>query len=169
MIDAIDELVARSKPHHELARFHRFHQEHPEVLDFLVSEIRLRIEQGFQAFSFASLWHYCRWKLEMKTGPSTTFLMNDHATPYYARAITILHPEFNGRAEFRGSTPDKVFGTELEPLPKKRPKGYARRLRWADGKPLEQGWRPTRPHVVGVVDVSKRPDIHPRREICDTF
>jgi hypothetical protein len=165
-MDAIDELVARSKPHHELARFHDFHRAHPEVLEFLVSEIRLRIERGFQAFSYASLWHYCRWKLEMKTGPSTTtFLMNDHATPYYARAITILHPEFNGRAEFRGSTPDKVFGTELEPIPKKRPKGYARRLRWADGKPLEMGWRPTRPHFVGVgVAVSKRPDVHPRSE-----
>jgi hypothetical protein len=161
MIDAIDELVARSKPHHELARFHRFHREHPEVLDFLVSEIRLRIERGFDAFSFGSLWDYCRWKLELKSGPTTTFLMNDHATPFYARAILILHPEFNGRAELRTATADRVFGTELEPLPTKRQKGYARRLRWVGGTPLERGWCPTLPHVVTLAPAT-RADIHPR-------
>ncbi|GGG71896.1 hypothetical protein [Edaphobacter dinghuensis] len=164
MIDAIDELVARSRDHHELRRFHQFHRQHPEVLDFLVSEIRLRIEQGFEAFSYHSLWQYARWKLELKSGPADTYLMNDHTAPFYGRAIAILHPEFNGRAEVRGSVADKVFGTELEPAPKKRTKGYARRLRWADGKSLEQGWRPTQPHVVGVAGVNKRADIHPRNE-----
>lgn len=161
-IDAIDELVARSRDHHELRRFHRFHRDHPQVLDFLVWEIRLRIEQGFGAFSYHSLWHYARWKLELKSGPNDTFLMNDHTAPFYGRAIAILHPEFNGRAEVRESVADKVFGTELEPAPKKRTKGYARRLRWADGKPLERGWQPTQPHVVGVVGINTKADIHPR-------
>lgn len=162
-VDAIDELVARSRDHHELQRFHQFHRQHPEVLDFLVSEIRLRIEQGFEAFSYHSLWEYARWKLELTGGPTNTFLMNDHAVPFYGRAIAILHPEFNGRAEVRGSVADKVFGTELEPAPKARIKGYARRLRWADGKALEHGWRPTLPHVV-VAEINKRPDIHARAE-----
>jgi hypothetical protein len=145
--DPIDELVARSKDHRELRRFHEFHKAHPEVLDFLVAEIRLRIDSGFPAFSYHSLWEYCRWKLEMDKGPGATFLMNDHSTPYYARAITILHPEFNGRAEFRQSTPDEVFGTRLEPIPKPRAKNYSRRLQWADGTPIESGWRPQTPHV----------------------
>jgi hypothetical protein len=156
-MDAIDELVARSKNCRELRAFHEAHNSHPEVLDFLVEEIRLRLER-FPSFSYHSLWEYARWKIDMEKGPDDTFLMNDHAAPFYARAITILHPEFNGRAEFRKCKADEVFGLQIEPAPKKRPKNYARRLLWADGSTLENGWRPTLPHVVG--PVTRRPDIH---------
>lgn len=159
---AIDELVARSKRHPELRAFHRFHKQHPEVLDFLVQEIQLRINNGFEAFSYHSLWQYARWKLEMAKGPGDTFMMNDHAAPFYARAITILHPEFNGRSEFRKSKADAIFGTRLEPIPKKRPKNYARRLQWADGTAIENGWRPTIPHVINHT-VNLKPDIHTKR------
>lgn len=144
MIDAIDELVARSKDHRELRAFHEFHRKHPEVLDFLVQEIQRRLER-FTAFSYHSLWQYARWKLEMEKGPCDTFLMNDHATSFYARAITILHPAFNGRAEFRKAKADEIFGTQIEPAPKKRPKNYACKLQWADGTSLEHGWRPSAP------------------------
>lgn len=158
MIDAIDELVARSKPHRELRAFHEFHRAHPEVLAFLIQEIELRLLR-FRAFSYHSLWEYCRWKLEMEREPGETFLMNDHAVPFYARAIAILRPELNGRAEMRTSKADEIFDVELEPVPDKRPKHYARRLRWADGTPLERGWRPTLPHVVSD-GLHRRPDIH---------
>jgi hypothetical protein len=159
MIDAIDELVARSKNHPELRAFHEFHKRRPEVLDFLVYEIQLRIEHGFPAFSYHSLWEYARWKLEMEKGPGDTFLMNDHAAPFYARAITILHPEFNGLAELRKSKADSIFGTELEPAPKRRPKNYARRLQWRDGTAIESGWRPSVPHVANHRGTRKA-DIH---------
>lgn len=158
MFDAIDELVARSKNTRELRDFHAFHRQHRNVLDFLVEEIRLRLAR-FGAFSYHSLWQYTRWKLEMEKGPGDTFLMNDHAAPFYARAITILHPEFNGYAEFRKSKADDVFGVRLETLPKKRPKNYARRLQWADGTPIELGWRPSIPHVVNHA-ANRKPDIH---------
>src|SRR3954465_5510072 len=110
MIDAIDELVARSKKHQELRAFHEFHKKNRRVLDFLVQEIQLRIDHGFKAFAYNSLWQYARWKLEMERGPGDTFLMNDHAAPFYARAITILHPAFNGLCEFRKSKADVIFG-----------------------------------------------------------
>jgi hypothetical protein len=158
MIDAIDELVARSQNHRELRAFHQFHKAHPEVLDFLVQEIRLRLDR-FDAFSYHSLWQYARWKLELEKGPRDTFLMNDHAAPFYARAITVLHPEFNGRAEFRRSKADEIFGLRIEPVPEKRPKNYARRLQWADGTAIEKGWRPTTPHVINRA-ANRRPDIH---------
>jgi hypothetical protein len=148
MKDAIDELIARpqTRNHRELRAFHQFHRKHPEVLDFLVEEIRLRLEI-FTAFSYRCLWEYARWKLEMEKGPDDTFMMNDHALPFYARAITILYPEFNGRAEFRKSKADTTFGLCVEPIPEKRPKNYSRRLQWADGTAIERGWHPTTPHV----------------------
>jgi hypothetical protein len=158
-MSAIDELVARSKDHRELRAFHQFHRAHPEVLDFLVEEIQLRIDKGFPAFSYRSLWEYGRWKLQMQHGPGETFLMNDHAGVLYGRAIVILHPEFNGRAEFRTAKADSIFGTKIEPMPKKRPKNYARRLQWADGTALENGWRPQNPHVVNHA-ANRKPDIH---------
>ena len=163
MMDAIDELVARSQDHAELRAFYRFHKAHPEVFDFLVSEIQLRIDNGFPAFSHRSLWEYARWKLEMERGPGDTFLMNDHAGILYARAITILYPEFNGRAEFRVARADEIFGTQIEPMHPDH-KRYARRLEWAGGTPLEQGWRPTKPHVA-TPSMNRKRNIHARAGI----
>ncbi len=75
MPDAIDELVARSKDCRELREFQSFHNMHPEVLDFLVQEIQLRLET-FDAFSYHSLWEYSRWKLEREKGPGDTFVLS---------------------------------------------------------------------------------------------
>jgi hypothetical protein len=161
MIDAIDELVSRSKNCRELRDFHEAHRDHPELLDFLVREIQLRLDAGFTAFSYNSLWEYARWKIDMEKGPEQTFMMNDHDAPFYGRAITILHPEFNGSVEFREAKADEVFGLRIEPVPEKRPKNYARRLQWADGTSLEKGWRPTVPHVVG--PVATKQDIHEKK------
>jgi len=161
MTDAIDELVSRSKDCRELRNFHEAHREHPELLDFLVRAIRLRLDSGHTAFSYGSLWEYARWKIDMEKGPGQTFLMNDHNSPFYGRAITILHPQFNGCVEFREAKADEVFGLRIEAIPEKRPKNYARRLQWADGTALENGWRPTVPHVVG--PVATKPDIHGKK------
>ena len=109
MMDPIDELVARSKNHRELRAFHEFHKKHPEVLDFLVQEIQLRIEHGFKAFSYNSLWQYCEMEAQMEKGPGDTFKMNDHAALFYGRAITILHPEFNGCAKFTNEKRERDF------------------------------------------------------------
>jgi len=111
-MDAIDELVARSRDCKEVRRFHEFHRNHPEVLDFLVEEIRLRFKQGFTAFSYRRLWEYAGWKLEMEKGPGDTFLMSDQCAPFYARAIAILHPEIDGLAEFSKKA-DAVLGTQI--------------------------------------------------------
>ncbi len=161
MFDAIDELVARSKNHPKLRKFCKFHKAHPEVFDFLVSEIRLRLK-SFKAYSAHSLWQYGRWKLELDRGPSDTFKMNDHLGPFYARAIVLLHPEeFNSRCEFRPSVADEIFGTRI--AVKKEAGNYARKLEWADGTELEC-WRPKIPHVVTHTPPHK-PDVHAREEV----
>ena len=164
-IDAIDELVARSKDHPELLTFHRYHRANPEVLDFLVQEIELRRSKGFGAFSFASLWHYARWKIQLDNGPSETYEMNDHMTPMYGRAILILHPHLNGLAELRARRDggrclaDQIFGTKVAEV--KLPGDYARRLVWEDGTAIEDGWRPTIRHEPRHA-ANRRPDVHPR-------
>jgi hypothetical protein len=128
-------------------------------LDFLVQEIELRLKRGFAAFSYNSLWEYARWKLDMEKGPADTFLLNDHDAPFYARAITILYPEFNGRAEFRTAKADEVFGLRIEAVPTNRPKNYARKLEWIDGTALEDGWRPTA-SPRGNNRIPKKPPVH---------
>jgi hypothetical protein len=161
MQDAIDELVARSKDHKELRIFHALHKAHPELLDFLVLEIQARIAHGLRAFSHRSLWEYSRWKIEMETKPGELYRMNDHTGILYGRAITILHPEFNGLSEFRTAKADEIFATRIEPSPENRPKNYARHLQWADGTALENGWRPTKPHEPKP-SARVRPDVHAR-------
>ena len=112
-MDAIDELVARSQDCKEVRRFHEFHRNYPEMLDFLVEEIRLRFHQGFTTFSHHTLWEHARWKLEMEKGPGNAFLMDDRCAPYYARAISILHPEFDGLAKFNKSKAAALLGTQI--------------------------------------------------------
>jgi hypothetical protein len=130
-----------------------------------VREIELRRSKGFDPFSFASLWHYARWKIQLGGGPSETYEMNDHMTPMYGRAILILHPQLNGLAELRARKDggrclaDQIFGTKV--AEDKLPGDYGRRLVWEDGTPLELGWRPTIPHVVKHA-ASRRADVHPR-------
>ncbi len=135
-MNTIDELVAQSNNCPDLLEFHQFHAKHPEVLDFILEAIEARIKRGFTAYSCGNLWEYARWKLDIEKGPQDTFKLNDKLEPYYARAIVILHPEYNGMQEFRKAKADEVFGTQIEPAPKKRPKNYARKLQWADGTAL---------------------------------
>jgi hypothetical protein len=154
MIDAIDELVARSLDCKELQEFHTFHRAYPEVLDFLTEEIQLRIQKGLRTISFGSLWSYARGKMAPEIEEDGDYKMNDHKVPFYGRAITILHPEFNELAEFRSSLADDCFGTTIEPTGE----GRRTRLMWADGTAIQDGWRPTIPHTLR--PVARKPDIH---------
>jgi hypothetical protein len=149
--DAVDELVTYRKQFGSspmLRRVHRFHNANPQVLDFLVSEMRVDRENGWTRTSLGSLWHYSRWVLTRKNRvPGESFVMSNNLFPHYGRIIAILHPDLNGFFETAKSQADADLGTMLEPIAAaNRKPGYIRRLLWADGTPLEQGWRPTIPH-----------------------
>jgi hypothetical protein len=150
MIDAIDELIEYRKPHGlspMLRRVHRFHKANPQVLDFLVQELRELRESGWPKTSLGSLWHHARWVLTQKyRAPGETFVMSNNLFPHYERIIIILHPEFNGFYEMGRSKADSDLGTRLEPVTKNPKRGYVRRLLWAEGTPIEHGWRPATPH-----------------------
>jgi hypothetical protein len=160
-MDAIDELIEYRKPHgisRMLNRVHRFHQTNPQVLDFLVQELWDARSSGWPKTSLGSLWHHARWVLTQKyRAPGESFVMSNNLFPHYERIIVILHPDLNGFFEMAKSKADSDLGTVLEPASKTHPKGYVRRLLWADGKVIEHGWQPTTPHVPK--PVARRPPV----------
>jgi hypothetical protein len=151
MTDAVDELIEYRKPFGVspmMKRVHRFHRRNRQVLDFLVLEMRVDRDNGWPRTSLGSLWHYARWVLTRKNRlPGESFVMGNNLFPHYGRIIAILHPDLNGFFEMARSKADADLGTMLEPRSKEHERGCIRRLLWADGQPIECGWRPTTPHV----------------------
>jgi hypothetical protein len=149
-MDALTELLEYRKPHGAspmLNRAYRFHRKNPEVLDFLVRELRAARSSDRKRTSLGSLWHYMRWTLVKKRWVAgETFVVTQNLSAYYSRFLVILHPEFNGFFEMAKSRADADLGTMLEAPSKNHKPGYIRRLLWADGTAIENGWRPTVPH-----------------------
>jgi hypothetical protein len=149
-MDALTELLEYRKPHGAspmLNRAYRFHRKNPEVLDFLVRELRAVRTSGWKRTSLGSLWHFMRWTLlKKRRAHGETFVVTQNLSAYYSRFVAILHPEFNGFFEMAKSRADEDLGTRLEPSSKNHMRGYIRRLLWADGTEIEHGWRPTTPH-----------------------
>jgi hypothetical protein len=149
-MDPLTELLEYRKPHGAspmLNRAYRFHRENPQVLDFLVRELRAVRSSERLRTSLGSLWHYMRWTLVKKRrAAGETFVVTQNLSAYYSRFLVILHPEFNGFFGMAKSKADTDLGTMLEPLSTKHEPGYIRRLLWADGTAIEDGWRPTSLH-----------------------
>jgi hypothetical protein len=166
MTDAVDELIAYRKQYGPISpmlrRVHGFHRANPQVLDFLVSEMRVDRANGWTRTSLGSLWHYARWVLTRKhRTPGESFVMSNNLFPHYERIIAILHPDLNGFFAMARSKADADLGTMLEPVPKNAERGYIRRLTWSEGTSIERGWRPTIPHepkAVGRRERVKRDD-----------
>ena len=99
-----------------MRRVYRFHKANPEVLDFLVSGMRVDRENGWTRTSLGSLWHYARWVLTRKQRvPGESFVMSNNYFPHYERIIAILHPDLNGFFEMAKSKADADLGIVLEP------------------------------------------------------
>lgn len=150
-MDALTELLEYRKPHGAspmLNRAYRFHRENPQVLDFLVRELRAVRSSERERTSLGSLWHYMRWTLIKKRRVAgETFVVTQNLSAYYSRFLVILHPvEFNGFFGMAKSKADTDLGTMLEPPSKNHEPGYIRRLLWVNGAAIENGWRPTAPH-----------------------
>jgi hypothetical protein len=88
-----------------------------------------------------------RWTLVKKRrAHSERFVVTQNLSAYYSRFVVVLHPEFNGFFKMAKSKADADLGTMLEAPSKKHAPGHIRRLLWADGTAIEDGWRPTAPH-----------------------
>lgn len=147
-MDAIDELIESRRSHGVSAatlNAYQFHKANPHVLDFLVRELDDLKNNGWKRGSVESLWNYARWVLTKKQRvPGESFAMSNNHCTAYSRWIVILHPRFNGFFEMGKSKVDVDFGTRLESNAPKP--GQLRKLQWADGTPIEHGWRPTARH-----------------------
>jgi hypothetical protein len=161
MNDAVDELI-QSRSSHELSplgrRFHAFHKLNGDVLDFFIQELVTLRENGWKKTSFGSLWHHARLVLStLRRAPGETFAMSQNMACHYARAIIILHPEFNGFFTVEKALADTDFGVRVEPASRIPRHGYVRKLQWADGTTIEHGWRPSSPHVISTDPIPRRP------------
>jgi hypothetical protein len=161
MTDAIDELIEHRRQDGPLSagllRVYKFHRTNPQVLDFLVAELWDARASGWGRASLGSLWHHARWVLTKKyRSPGEPFVMSNNYFPWYERIIVILHPDLNGFFEMAKSRADADLGTKLESVPSNAKRGYIRRLLWADGSPIERGWRPASPHEPKVVNRRER-------------
>ena len=89
--------------------------------------------------------------------PGEHFKLSQNLMPHYSRLVIILFPnEFNGYFRLKKAKADTDFGVKIEPPA--NGKGFAR-LVWADGTPIENGWRPSSPYVIPTDPVPRRPPV----------
>jgi hypothetical protein len=163
MTSAVDELMQHCKQmglrrSRLMSRFYRFHRHNPPLLNFLLQELVTLRENQWPTTSFEMLWHHARWVLTyVNRVPGETFSVCQNLMPHYSRLAIILFPEFNGFYRLKTSQADRDFGVRIE-------SGNhitgLRRLLWADGTPIELGWRPQTAYVIPTDPVPRRPPVN---------
>ena len=164
--NAVDELMQHCKQiglkrSHLMSRFYRFHRHNPWLLDFLLQELVTLKENQWCTTSFEMLWHHARWVLTFHRVPGESFKVCQNLMPHYSRLVIILFPQFNRFYRLKQSQADQDFGVRIE-SPRKIATGF-RGLVWADGTPIENGWRPSTPYVIPKDPVPRRPAV--RRKV----
>ena len=159
---AVDELMQHCramglKRSRLMRRFYRFHRHNPALLNFLLQELDVLRENKWPTTSFEMLWHHARWVLTFHSVPGERFSVCQNLMPYYSRLVIILFPEFNGFYRLKTAQADHDFGVTIEPRAELTT--TLRRLMWADGTPIENGWRPSEPHVIPANPVPRRPPV----------
>ena len=161
--NAVDELMQHCKQiglkrSRLMSRFYRFHRYNPTLLAFLLQELVILRQNEWPSTSFEMLWHHARWVLTyVNRVPGETFSVCQNLMPHYSRLAIILFPEFNGFYRLKQSQADCDFGVRIE-SPAKIATGF-RRLVWADGTPIELGWRPSLAYVIPTDPVPRRPPV----------
>lgn len=163
MMDAVTELMRSCKSRglrrsRLTSRFYRFHRYNPALLNFLLQELVTLRENQWPTTSFEMLWHHARWVLTyLNRVPGETFSVCQNLMPHYSRLAIILFPEFNGFYRLKKAKVDVDFGVRIESRGKDS-SGF-RRLVWADGTPIESGWRPSTPYLIPAAPVPRRPPV----------
>lgn len=128
----------------DIAGLRRFHEAKPEFMTCFVSELQLLHDAGWSAGGANSLFHFLRWRHFWDQGEET-FQVGQNRAATYCQLAVIFWPEIaNGMMKMKSIPLDAILGVRIEPLDAKR-KRYTRRLLCADGRPIEELWRPTLP------------------------
>ncbi len=74
-----------------------FHMEHPEIWRLFVRFTFQLIERGFKHNSARAVFHRIRWETDQAdVDGNTTFKINDHHSPFYARRFMKIYPDMEG-------------------------------------------------------------------------
>ena len=138
------------------SRFYRFHRHNPALLDFLLQELLTLRANDWRTSSFEMLWHHARWVLTYHRVPGESFAVCQNLMPHYSRLVIILFPEFNGFYRLKQCHADREFGVRIGA---ENPITGLRSLVWADGTPIEQGWRPSTSYVIPTHPIPRRPPV----------
>jgi hypothetical protein len=136
-----------------MSRFYRFHRKNPTLLDFLLQELVTLAQNNWPTTSFEMLWHHARWVLTYRRVSGESFSVCQNLMPHYSRLAIILFPEFNSFYRLKSAKADKDFGVRIAPT--KNGEEF-RRLEWADGTPIESGWKPSASYVSPSNSVPRR-------------
>jgi len=99
------------------AEANAFHQKHPEVWDLFEKFTFELIRRGFQHYSARGIWHRIRWETATPDPVDPAdFKLNDHHTPFYARAFMLRYPNYDGFFRIRTQISQGGPKVHLPPL-----------------------------------------------------
>ena len=93
-----------------------FHSRHPEVWDAFCRLTHRVINRGFQNYSARAIFQQIRWETDMGELGSDNFKINDHHSPFYARAFMRRYPQYAGFFRLREQRSRGTPASRLPPL-----------------------------------------------------
>ena len=99
-----------------------FHKKHPEVWNLFVQFTKEKAEKGFTNYSARGIFHRIRWETDKPDyQEGCEFKLNDHHSPFYARAFMKKFPEHEGFFRTRKQTSEDKEATYM---PEMSPQDY---------------------------------------------
>ena len=94
-----------------------FHKENPIVMELFSQFTQQVIDRGFKNYSARAIFQRIRWETEHPDyDKDSEFKINDHYSPFYARAWMGLNPEHDGFFRVRKQTSRDCDATGLPEL-----------------------------------------------------
>jgi hypothetical protein len=94
-----------------------FHESHPEVWRLFCRFTLEKINQGFSHYSARGVFHRIRWETGVpEERGENEFKLNDHHSPFYARAFMLKNPQHDGFFRLRKQISEETSPSALPPL-----------------------------------------------------
>jgi len=94
----------------------KFHKKYPKVWSLFCEYTFERIQRGFKNYSARGIFHRIRWETDQAETSENEFKLNDHHSPFYARAFMKAYPEYSGFFRTRKQNSKEEKATDLPPL-----------------------------------------------------